>query len=78
VAKGSAGRASTCAPRVCYLTAVLTRPVLQDESCGVRLCRDDIRVHNLRIDYTMKNNNPLEHVGFYEVCSWAGIIGPAS
>ena len=31
------------------------------------LVPDDIYVHNLRIDYTMKNRNPLTKVGFYEV-----------
>ncbi|GAB4814490.1 hypothetical protein N2152v2_001536 [Parachlorella kessleri] len=38
----------------------------QDESCGVTLVPSDIYVHNLRIDYTMKNKNPLTKVGFYE------------
>lgn len=39
----------------------------QGESSDVVLEPSDIRVHTLVIDYTNKDSNPLEHVGFYDV-----------
>lgn len=37
----------------------------QDPASGVQLLPSDVRVHNLKIDYTQHNENPLKHVGFY-------------
>ena len=53
--------------RLSYIPVKVDSCGLQDESCGIRLRPEDIRVHNLNIDYTMKEKNPLEEVGFYEV-----------
>ncbi|KAI3428522.1 hypothetical protein D9Q98_007345 [Chlorella vulgaris] len=37
----------------------------QDPAAAVTLTARDIRVHNLKIDYTTQHENPLKHVGFY-------------
>lgn len=51
---------------------------VQDPASGVQLLPSDVRVHNLKIDYTQHNENPLKHVVRWRASPWLPAIGKPS